>query len=72
MDKRKELIVKILILIILLVLVFITSFKTGTKFYLLKYTILEETKESVESSVARWNFNAKIIEEDEVLTNEEN
>lgn len=72
MNKNKEFIIKILILAILLVLVFITSFRTGSKFYLLKHTVLEKTNQSIESNVARWNFDARIIEKNEVILDEEN
>ena len=68
--KNRELRVRLLILIILLILVFITSFRTGTKFYLLKNTILENSSGKVESGVARWNFRAKIIVDNEVIHDE--
>ena len=58
---KKELYIKIIILIILIVLIFITSLDTGRKFFTLKNTYLEEAKGEVNSSVARWEFNAKII-----------
>lgn len=68
--KNKELLIKILILIILLILVFITSFRTGTKFYLLKTTILENSTGNAKSEVARWNFRARIIMNNEVIYDE--
>ena len=61
---RKELYIKIIILIILILLIIITSFNTGRKFFALKNTYLEETKGEVNSVVARWEFNAKIIEDE--------
>ena len=63
---RKELYIKLLILIILLLLLIITSFNTGKKFYLLKHTYLESISGDVNSDVARWNFSARIIMENEV------
>lgn len=63
---RKELYIKILILIILLLLLVITSFNTGKKFYLLKHTYLDSISGEVTSDVARWNFSARIIMENEV------
>jgi len=62
---KKELYIKILILIILLLLIVITSFNTGKKFYLLKHTYLESIGGEVNSNVARWNFSARIIMENE-------
>lgn len=58
---KKELYIKILILIILIILITITSFNTGRKFFVLRNTYVEATKGEVNSSVARWNFDAKII-----------
>ena len=68
--KNKELLIKLLILIILLLLVFITSFKTGTRVYLLKSMMLENTTSNAESEVARWNFRAKIFVDNEVIYDE--
>lgn len=59
---KKELYIKLMILIILIILVVLTSFNTGRKFYLLKNTYFETTKGEISSGVARWNFNARIIE----------
>jgi len=70
MNLNKELIIKIIILIILLLLVSFTSFRTGTKFYLLKNTTFDSKDENVNSEIARWNFEAKIILESEDSTNE--
>lgn len=67
---KKELYIKILILIILILLLVITSFNTGRKFYLLKHTYLENSKGTVNSDVARWNFSARIIMGNEVEENE--
>ena len=64
-----KLYIRILILIILVLLVVLTSFRTGRKIYLLKNTFFDSTTGNVESGVARWNFNARIIETKEV-TNE--
>ncbi len=59
---NKELVIKILLLVLLILLIGITSFKTGTKYYLLKNMNLDDnTPASVESGVARWYFNARII-----------
>ncbi len=58
--QKNQLHIKILILIILMLLLVITSFNTGRKFYLLKNTFFDSSKGEVNSSVARWYFNAKI------------
>ncbi len=58
---KKELIIKIIIILILLILIFITSFRTGQKFYYLTNTNFDDTQAKVESDVARWTFNVKII-----------
>ena len=71
MNKNRELQLKILILILLLLLVLITSFRSGTKYYLIKHTLFGANKQSVESNVARWNFSARIIYENEVIADEE-
>ena len=63
---KKELYIKIIILIILLILLFITSFNTGRKFYVLKNMYLEKNTGEVNSGIARWNFNAKIIIKNEL------
>ncbi len=60
-DYNKELLMKLLILIILILLILITSFRSGEKFYVLKNTYLGETKTKIESGVARWKFEARII-----------
>lgn len=67
---KKELYIKLVILIILILLVIITSFNTGRKFYLLKNTYLENSKGEINSGVARWNFNARVIIGNEVQENE--
>ncbi len=61
MNDNKELIVKLLILIVLILLILITSFRSGEKFYTLKNTYFGETRTKVESGVARWKFEARII-----------
>lgn len=58
---NKKLTIKILILIVLILLILITSFRSGEKFYLLKNAYFGDTKANVESGVARWKFNAKVI-----------
>ena len=58
--------IRILILVILVLLVLLTSFKTGRKFYLLKNTFFDNTRGNVESTVAQWNFTARIIDKKEV------
>lgn len=57
--------IRILILIILILLVLLTSFKTGRKFYLLKNTFFDSTTGNIESGIARWNFEARIINGEE-------
>ncbi|MBR3614618.1 MAG: hypothetical protein IKL55_05520 [Clostridia bacterium] len=69
-ELKNELYIKIVILIVLILLVIITSFNTGRKFYLLKNTYLESSTGEVNSGVARWNFDAKIIMNNEGETNE--
>lgn len=59
--KRRKRIIKILLIIILLLLIIITSFKTGQKFYEIKNTNLNSVNTKIDSSVAKWNFNVKII-----------
>lgn len=60
--KRKELIIKILVLVILNLLIGITSFRSGSKFYLLKNMYMDDkTSAETKSQVARWNFRARII-----------
>ena len=60
---RKELVIKILILIVLILLIGITSFKTGSKFYLLKNMYLDDKNSaSVETGISRWYFNVKVIQ----------
>lgn len=71
MRKNNELLIKILILILLLILVFITSFRTGSKFYILKNTLLENSEGVGESNIARWNFRARVIIENEVILDEQ-
>ncbi len=58
---NKELLIKLLILILLILLILITSFRSGEKFYVLKNTYFGETKTKIESGVARWKFEARII-----------
>ena len=72
MSKKKEFLIKILILILLLILVFVTSFRTGSKFYILQNTLLEKTEGAGESNIARWNFRARVIIENEVILDEQN
>lgn len=67
---KKELYIKLLIFIILVLLVIITSFNTGRKFYVLKNTYLENCKGKINSSIARWNFSARVITGDEVSIDE--
>lgn len=69
-DLKKELYIKLIILITLVLLIVITSFNTGRKFYLLKNTYIENSKGEINSGVARWNFNARIIIGNEVEENE--
>ena len=58
----KEAIIKILVLILLILLIGITSFRTGNKYYLLKNMYFNETSPAnVESGVARWCFDARVI-----------
>lgn len=57
-----KLYIRVLILIILVLLVLLTSFRTGRKFYLLKNTFFDNTIGNVESGVARWNFDARIVD----------
>ena len=41
----------------------ITSFKTGSKFYLLKNMYLDDKNSaSVETGISRWYFNVKVIQ----------
>ena len=58
---RKKRIIKIIILIILILIVMITGFRTGQKFYEIKNTNLNAVNTSVNSSVAKWKFNVKIV-----------
>lgn len=68
---KKEIIIKILILIILILMIGITSFRSGSKFYLLKNMYLEdETTANIESGISRWYFNARVIYENEVIKND--
>lgn len=57
---NKELTIKILILIILILLIAITGFRSGEKYYLLKNTHFGDSKASVESGVAKWNFCVRV------------
>lgn len=57
----KELLIKLLVLIILVLLILITSFRSGEKFYVLKNTYFGESKTKIESGVARWKFEARVI-----------
>lgn len=61
----KQFYIRVLILIILILLILLTSFETGKKIYLLKNTFFDSTTGNVESGVARWNFNARIIKQEE-------
>lgn len=58
---NKELFIKILILIILVLLILVTSFRSGEKFYIIKNTYFGEKTTKVESGLARWKFEAKVI-----------
>lgn len=58
---KKELYIKLVIFIILVLLIIITSFNTGRKFYILKNTYLENSKGEINSGVARWNFEGRVI-----------
>lgn len=58
---NKELMIKILILVLLVLLILITSFRSGEKFYILKNTYFGETTTKVESGLARWKFEARVI-----------
>lgn len=69
---QKELVIKILILIILILLIVITSFRSGEKFYLLKNAYFGDNDTNIGSSIARWNFEAKIIYKNEVNLFENN
>ena len=65
----KKYIFKILILIVLILLVLITSFRTGTKYYLIKNTF--NTKSGlIRNGLARWNFKAKVTIKNEVIFDE--
>ena len=69
---NKELIIKILILVILIILIGITSFRSGNKFYLLKNMYLDDkTLAETKTTVARWNFSARIIYNDEISLRKE-
>lgn len=63
---NKEFTIKILILIILILLITITGFRSGEKYYLLKNTHFGDSKANVESGVAKWNFNVRVIYGNEV------
>lgn len=69
-NTKRELYIKILILIILIILLILTSFNTGRKFYLFANTFFDDTKGIINSDVARWNFNARVIMEKEVIVDE--
>ena len=72
-NRKKELLIKILILITLILLIIVTSFRTGQKFYLLKNTNFDDTVAEINSEVARWNFNVRIFYGNEVKNvNEKN
>lgn len=60
---ESEVYIKLIIFIILILLLILTSFNTGRKFYILKNTYFNNTEGKVNSSVAKWYFNAKIIME---------
>lgn len=64
-DLNKELYIKLIILIVLIFLIIITSFNTGRKFYILKDTYFENSTGEIHSIIARWNFNVRIIMENE-------
>lgn len=57
----KELVIKLLVLIILLLLILVTSFRSGEKFYVLKNTYFGELSTKVESGLARWKFEVKVV-----------
>lgn len=58
---NKEFIIKLLILIILVLLILVTSFRSGEKFYILQNTYFGNSTTKVESGLARWKFEARII-----------
>ena len=60
--QRNSFIIKLIILIILLIIIVICSFKTGQKFYILKNTYFDTTMSETSSKVARWYFNARIVQ----------
>lgn len=62
---NKELYIKLIILIVLIFLIIITSFNTGRKFYILKNTYFENSTGEIHSIIARWNFNVRIIMQNE-------
>ena len=64
-DLSKELYIKLIILIVLIFLIIITSFNTGRKFYILKNTYFENSTGEIHSIIARWNFNVRIIMQNE-------
>lgn len=65
---NKELLIKVLILIILILLILVTSFRSGEKFYILQNTYFGNSTTKVESGLARWKFEARIIYLDWILT----
>ena len=52
--------VKIIIVIILLILCLITSFRSGQKFYELKYSGFDSSDNYVQSGVAKFYFNVRV------------
>lgn len=69
---NKKLIIKLLILIVLILLIFTTSFRSGEKFYVLKNTYLGDIETKIESGLARWKFNARVVYINEVNSYENN
>ena len=62
-DKKKtKFMIELIILIILMLLVFITSFRSGQKFFVLTNTNFGTTKSYLDTGVAKWYFDAKIME----------
>lgn len=62
-DKEKNVFtVKLIVLIILIIILIICSFKTGQKFYILKNTYFDTTDSRASSEIAKWYFNATIIQ----------
>jgi flagellar basal body-associated protein FliL len=64
-DEKKEnkllLYLKIILIILLLIICVVTSFRTGQKYFLLRNTQFEDSNSNIETDIAKWNFEARIV-----------